>query len=188
MEQGQSGRLQPRSAAWPRERPVPTAGCHPLPSTPPQPSGTPKAAAPLPLKRAANPYPGVCHSPTGSTEHPPVSPHPLLVSPARGPTCSSLSEYFCGFLLPWLFLRSFFSSAWHLSRESPLLLCSVWYFFSAAWTRQEKVLSLGRSSCHQGVTETSRALGKVGSPRPREQTGDNAVLCVVTCVTAGTRL
>lgn len=27
------------------------------------------------------------------------------------PTCSSLSEYFCGFLLPWLFLRSFFNSA-----------------------------------------------------------------------------
>lgn len=46
--------------------------------------------------------------------------------------CSSLSEYFWGFLLPWLFLRSFFSSAWHLSRASPLLLCSVWYFFSAA--------------------------------------------------------
>lgn len=50
----------------------------------------------------------------------------------RLPTCSSLSEYFCGFLLPWLFLRSFFSSAWHLSSASPLLLCSVWYFFSAA--------------------------------------------------------
>lgn len=84
MEQGQSGRLQPRSAAWPRERPVPTAGCHPLPSTPPQPSGTPKAAAPLPLKRAANPYPGVCHSPTGSTEHLPVSPPPAARVPSPG--------------------------------------------------------------------------------------------------------
>ena len=43
-----------------------------------------------------------------------------------------LVRVFLGVLLPWLFLRSFFSSAWHLSSASPLLLCSVWYFFSAA--------------------------------------------------------
>ncbi len=54
-------------------------------------------------------------------------------------TCISLSPYLEGCLLPWLFLRSFFSSAWHFSRLSPLLLCSIWYFFSAAWGGQHKV-------------------------------------------------
>lgn len=54
-------------------------------------------------------------------------------------TCISLSPYLEGCLLPWLFLRSFFSSAWHFSKLSPLLLCSIWYFFSAAWGGQHKV-------------------------------------------------
>lgn len=48
-------------------------------------------------------------------------------------TCISFSPYFDGFLLLWLFLRSFFSSPWHFSRLSPLLLCSIWYFFRAAY-------------------------------------------------------
>lgn len=47
-------------------------------------------------------------------------------------TCISFSPYLDGFLLPWLFLRSFFSSPWHFSRLSPLLLCSTWYFLRAA--------------------------------------------------------
>lgn len=48
-------------------------------------------------------------------------------------TCISLSLYLDADLLPcWLFRRSFFSSAWHFSRLSPLLLCSIWYFFKAA--------------------------------------------------------
>lgn len=140
MEQGQAAAPAPLCAV-PWEQPVPSAGCHLLPPT----------GALLPLKRAANPSPGVC-----TAQPPPLDSKQPLVSPGRALTCSSLSEYFCGFLLPWLFLRSFFSSAWHLSRESPLLLCSVWYFFSAAWMSQERVLSLGCSSCCQGVTETSR--------------------------------
>lgn len=49
-------------------------------------------------------------------------------------TCISLSLYLDALLLPcWLFRRSFFSSAWHFSRLSPLLRCSIWYFFKAAW-------------------------------------------------------
>lgn len=54
-----------------------------------------------------------------------------------GLTCISFSPYLEGFLLPWLFLRSFFSSAWHFSRLSPLLLCSNWYFFRAAYVGQK---------------------------------------------------
>lgn len=52
-------------------------------------------------------------------------------------TCISFSPYLEGFLLPWLFLRSFFSSAWHFSRLSPLLLCSIWYFFRAAYVGEQ---------------------------------------------------
>lgn len=72
------------------------------------------------------------HGPGRRASHPAPAP---AVPPAGRPTCSSLSEYFWGFLLPWLFLRSFFSSAWHLSSASPRLRCSVWYFFSAACGR-----------------------------------------------------
>lgn len=53
-------------------------------------------------------------------------------------TCISLSPYLDGCLLPWLFRRSFFSSAWHFSKLSPLLLCSIWYFFRAAWRGQHR--------------------------------------------------
>lgn len=60
-------------------------------------------------------------------------------------TCISLSPYLEGCLLPWLFRRSFFSSAWHFSKLSPLLLCSIWYFFSAAWGGQHKVRKSART-------------------------------------------
>lgn len=135
---------------------------------------SPSPPAPLALKEQQILPQGFARAwppPSGSTHHP-------LVSPARAPTCSSLSEYFCGFLLPWLFLRSFFSSAWHLSRESPLLLCSVWYFFSAAWMPQEKVLSLGCSSCCQGVTETSRAPGNSSGIPEAQRANRGQLSCV----------
>lgn len=54
-------------------------------------------------------------------------------------TLISLSPYLDGCLLPWLFRRNFFSSAWHFSKLSPLLLCSIWYFFKAACRGQRRV-------------------------------------------------
>lgn len=53
-------------------------------------------------------------------------------------TCVSLSPYLVGCLLPWLLRLSFFSSAWHFSRLSPLPLCSIWYFFNAACRGQRR--------------------------------------------------
>lgn len=47
-------------------------------------------------------------------------------------TSISLCSYFVTFRAPWLFLLIFFSSAWDFSKESSLLLCSVWYLFKVA--------------------------------------------------------
>ena len=114
---------------------------------------------------------GAGRGPQGHTGRVPAPGRAVLAAPnpqrpprhRPGPTCSSLSEYFCGFLLPWLFLRSFFSSAWHLSSASPLLRCSVWYFFNAA---------CGSSTRHRAGTREWPALpalrGAAATPAPRD--------------------
>lgn len=123
----------------------------------------------------------------------PAALHATGWSSRPAPTCSSLSEYFWGFLLPWLFFRSFFSSAWHLSSESPLLLCSVWYFFSAAWMRQEKALSTVRPLPRPQHPLLGVGCWEMQDPHGPESKqgweqsdiGENAVLRVVTRVMAG---
>lgn len=66
-------------------------------------------------------------------------------------TSISLCSYLSAFRPPWLFLLIFFNSAWDFSKESNLLLCSVWYllrvacklnvaYFTAAPTNSQAVI------------------------------------------------
>lgn len=60
-------------------------------------------------------------------------------------TSFSLLSYFSAFF-PWLFLLSFFRSAWDLSRKSCFILCSIWYFLNVAYGRTENSITAATQS------------------------------------------
>lgn len=76
-------------------------------------------------------------------------------------TSLSLFSYLLAFL-PWLFLLSFFKSAWALSRESCFIFCSIWNLLNVAWIREMNHVNLGKLSC-KSVSISAKHLNLLSS-------------------------
>lgn len=72
-------------------------------------------------------------------------------------TSLSLFSYLLAFL-PWLFLLSFFRSAWALSRDSCFIFCSIWNLLNVAWIRGMNHVNLGTPSYESSSVSAKRPI------------------------------